>query len=70
MAGIDIGWPHALLVLALVVKTLNLATTHFREHRGVVKWCLFLIDILDVVKTSHGGVHGGIPGSRPPRRND
>lgn len=59
-------WPELLLAAAALIKILNVVTRHFRDHQGVVKWCLFAIDLLDVVKTSHGGTHGGIPGSRPP----
>lgn len=59
-------WPHVLLAVGIWAKALNLVTLHFRDKRGLVKWCLFLIDLLDVVKSSHGGIHGGIPGSPPP----
>lgn len=54
-------WKLALVTMA-AVKIMNLITRHFADYRGVVRWCVFLIDVLDLVKSSHGG----IPGSRPP----
>lgn len=65
-----IDWPHFLIFAAIMIKALNLVTKHFRDHRGLVRACLFVIDLLDVVKTSHGGTHGGIPGSPPPTRKE
>lgn len=56
------NWLTITLVAMAVIKALNLVTRHFRDYRGVVRWCVFLIDLLDLVKSSHGG----LPGSRPP----
>jgi len=55
-------WWQIAIALVIVTKALNLATKHFSDYRGVVRWCLFFVDLLDVVKSSYGGV----PGSRPP----
>jgi hypothetical protein len=55
-------WPKLILAAMIAVKVLNMVTRHFADYRGVVRWCVFLIDLLDVVKSSHGG----LPGSRPP----
>lgn len=61
------NWPYLAMSFGVAIKALNLATHHFQDHRGVVRWCLFALDLLDVIKTSHGGTHGGIPGSKPPK---
>jgi hypothetical protein len=55
-------WWVVALVLVIAMKVLNLITQHFKDRKGLVRVCLFLIDLFDVLKSSHGG----IPGSRPP----
>ena len=46
------NWWWVLLLLAAVMKVLNKITLHFAEHKGLVRWCLFLVDLLDVVKST------------------
>ena len=57
-----IGAHWLLLSVAAVIlmKALNLVTEHFADYSGVKRWAVFLIDLLDLVKSSEGG----IPGSR------
>ena len=52
-----IAWCHeywwlVLIAVVTVIKILNVVTKHFSEHRGVVRWCLFVIDLLDILKSS------------------
>lgn len=56
-------WWVVALLLVIAMKVLNLISVHFKDRKGVVRWCLFLIDLFDILKSSHGG----IPGSRPPK---
>lgn len=55
-------WPEIILASMVIAKVLNMVTMHFSDYRGVVRWCVFLVDLFDLIKSSHGGV----PGSRPP----
>jgi hypothetical protein len=41
-----------LFAVVAASKVLNLITKHWSEHSGIVKVCLFLIDVLDLVKTT------------------
>jgi len=45
-------WWVVLIILGIVMKVLNRITRHFSECKGLVKWCLFLIDLLDIFKTT------------------
>lgn len=38
--------------IAIASKILNSATKHFSEYKGFVKWALFLVDVLDIFKTT------------------
>ena len=40
------------LLVFVLPKVLNVTTKHFSEHRWLVKVCLFLVDILDVIKST------------------
>lgn len=61
-AWLGAHWWQITIALVVVIKVLNLVSKHWKDHRGVVRVCLFLVDLLDVFKSSYGGV----PGSRPP----
>lgn len=45
-------WPVAVLIAAALAKVINKVTPHFEDRVGVVKALLFVVDILDLVKTS------------------
>ena len=45
-------WWMVLIVVGATAKVLNKATKHFSEHKGFVKWALFVVDVLDIVKTT------------------
>lgn len=54
------NWPLLVLAAAVVAKVLNKVTAHWSERKGLVRWCLFLIDLLDLVKvTPRRDVIGG-----------
>jgi len=55
-------WWACLIGIGIVMKVLNKITVHFSEHKGLVRWCLFLIDILDICKST--------PAPRQPRRSN
>lgn len=61
-AWVSANWWQIAIGLVILMKVLNLVTRHFKDYKGLVRWCVFLIDVLDVFKSSHGG----IPGSKPP----
>ena len=50
-------WWVCLIGIAAAMKVLNKITVHFSEHKGLVRWCLFLIDLLDVIKTTPAPAH-------------
>ena len=52
-------WWWILIAIVAVAKVLNLITHHWSEHRGLVRWCLFLVDILDVLKSTPRPRDGG-----------
>lgn len=45
-------WWLLLLAAVVVMKVLNLITAHWSERRGLVRWCLFIVDVLDVLKST------------------
>lgn len=45
-------WWLLLLAAVVVMKVLNLITAHWSERKGLVRWCLFIIDVLDVLKST------------------
>jgi hypothetical protein len=46
------NWMWIALGVAVLMKVLNTITKHFDEYKGVKRWCLFLVDLLDVVKST------------------
>lgn len=46
------NWVYVAIVSMIVVKVLNKITKHFSEYKGLVKVCLFVIDLLDVIKVT------------------
>ena len=58
---INSNWIYVLFGVAAAAKILNLITKHWSDHAGVVKVCLFLVDLLDIVKTTPK------PGTAKPR---
>lgn len=44
--------PIAFLLITIVAKVLNTATQHFSEKKGFVKWALFIVDVLDIFKST------------------
>lgn len=49
---LNANWWWVLLIVAVLAKVLNKVTQHFSEHKGLVKWCLFLVDLFDLVKST------------------
>jgi len=45
-------WPIILIVTTLIAKILDSITKHFSEHKGLVKWCLWIINVLNIFKTT------------------
>lgn len=60
IAWFNAWWWLVLLIDVIVMKILNATTRHFSEHKGLVKVLLYIVDILDILKTTPA------PG-RPPR---
>jgi hypothetical protein len=45
-------WWVILIAITLVMKILNVASSHFSENTGFKKWALFLVDVLDIFKVT------------------
>lgn len=45
-------WWAVLIAAGVVCKVLNKATKHFSAHTGFVRWALFVVDVLDIVKST------------------
>ena len=45
-------WELILIVITIAAKVLDSITKHFSEHKGLVKWCLWIINVLNVFKTT------------------
>jgi hypothetical protein len=54
----DWWWLVAFMV-AVAMKVLNKIPVHFSEYKGLKRWCLFLVDLLDVVKSTPAPPRGG-----------
>lgn len=52
IAWLNAHWWVILIAVVLVLKVLDLITKHWSEHKGLVKWCLFLIDLLNMLKST------------------
>ena len=46
MEYISENWEFILAGIAVLVSLLNSVTVHFSEHKGLVKWAKFVIEIL------------------------
>ncbi len=45
-------WWAILLVVAVLAKVANLISVHWSERDGLKRWMLFLVDVLDIVKST------------------
>lgn len=40
----------SITMLGLLVRFLNVTTAHWSDKKGLVRWCLYLLDMVDVLK--------------------
>ena len=52
IAWFGVYWWVVLLATGVAAKVANLVTKHWSEHDRLVRWCLFAIDLLDIVKST------------------
>lgn len=52
MTWLGENWWWLLMLAAALAKVLNKATAHWSDREGVVRWLLFVLDVLDVVKAT------------------
>ena len=52
IAWVHMYWWVCLLALTIAMKVLNAITKHYSEHRGLVRACLFVVDLLDIFKST------------------
>ena len=52
LTWLQTNWWWVLIAVAALAKILNKVTQHFSEYKGLVRWCLFLVDLLDVIKST------------------
>lgn len=52
LTWLNAHWWVVLLAVMALLKILDLITAHWSERKGLVRWCLFLIDLLNVLKTT------------------
>ncbi len=45
-------WWAVLVGVAVAAKVARLVSVHWSERTGLKRWCLFLIDLFDLVKTT------------------
>jgi hypothetical protein len=54
-------WELVCLVLYVLINICNAASRHWSEHKGVVRWCLFVAEVLSIVSS-----RGRTPAIKPP----
>lgn len=45
-------WWVVLIGVAVAAKVARVTASHWSDHKGVKRWALYIVDLLDVVKTT------------------
>jgi len=52
MEFLNENWVYILIGIVALSKVLNTITKHFSEYKGLAKVCVFIIDLLDALKST------------------
>lgn len=52
VAWLSINWETVALVAYVLINLLNAASRHWSEHKGVVRWCLWLAEMLSILRSA------------------